>query len=413
MVISIILLLNNSFLRMRLSVIIVNYNVKYFLEQCLCSVKKAIEKTDAEVFVVDNFSTDGSADYLKKNFSWVKLIVNNKNEGFAKANNIALKQCIGDHILFLNPDTIIPENILEQCLNFFDKHDQAGAIGVKMVDGAGNFLPESKRSLPAPMVSFFKLSGLSALFPQSKFFNRYALGFLDENELHEVEVLCGAFMMVKKNVVLQIGGFDEAFFMYGEDIDLCYRIKKEGNKIYYLGDQTIVHFKGESAKKSSFNYVRIFYQAMKVFVKKHYSTGNAWMIKVLLNTGIYMRAFVSLIASPFKHPEKNRREETTKTNFLLVGDPLSAAEAANVIKQRMPEATIKKLQSLHSLTMEPAEFSEIVFCTGRLSYKESIQLIVNERNNFNYKWHGLHTKSIVGSKHKEFTGEIYYLEEEV
>src|SRR6476660_697571 len=193
---------------MRLSIIIVNYNVKFFLEQSLCSVKKAIEKIDVEVFVVDNCSADGRVDYLQKNFSWVKFIVNEKNEGFAKANNIALKQCTGDYILFLNPDTIIPENILEHCLDFFDKYPQAGAVGVKMVDGGGNFLPESKRSFPSPAVSFFKLSGLSSLFPRSKFFNRYALGFLDENEVHEVEVLCGAFLMVKKSILIQLRGFD-------------------------------------------------------------------------------------------------------------------------------------------------------------------------------------------------------------
>src|SRR3954469_6129345 len=183
---------------MQLSIIIVNYNVKFFLEQCLCSVKKAIENIDAEVFVIDNYSADGSVDYLQKNFSWIKFIVNKKNEGFAKANNIALKQCTGDYILFLNPDTIIPENTFRECLDFFDEHNHAGAIGVKMVDGAGNFLPESKRSFPSPLISFCKLSGLSVSFPRSKFFNKYALGFLDEDKVHEVDVLCGAFLMVKK-----------------------------------------------------------------------------------------------------------------------------------------------------------------------------------------------------------------------
>jgi len=396
-------------LAMQLSIIIVNYNVKFFLEQCLYSVKKAIEKIDAEVFVVDNCSTDSSIDYLQENFSWVIFIVNKKNEGFAKANNIALDQCTGDYVLFLNPDTIIPENILLNCLNFFNEHKDAGSVGVRMVDGAGNFLPESKRTFPSPVISFFKLSGLSGVFPQSKFFNRYALGFLKEDEVHEVDVLCGAFLMAKKSILLQLDGFDEAFFMYGEDIDLCYRIQKTGNKIYYLGDQTIVHFKGESAKKSSFNYVRIFYQAMNVFVKKHYGIGNARIMNLVLHAGIYTRASVSLIASPFKH-KKIRNTQTGKNNLILVGDPISAAEAEKIIKHDIQGATIKKLQSLHSLQKEQNEFSEIVFCTGRLSYKETIQLIVAVKNN-NYKWHGLHTKSIVGSTHKKFTGEVYSLRE--
>lgn len=398
---------------MRLSIIIVNYNVKFFLEQCLCSVKKAIENIDAEVFVIDNYSADGSVDYLQKNFSWVKFIVNKKNEGFAKANNIALKQCTGDHILFLNPDTIIPENTFRECLDFFDEHTHAGAIGVKMVDGAGNFLPESKRSFPSPLVSFCKLSGLSSSFPRSKFFNKYALGFLDEDKVHEVDVLCGAFLMVKKNILFQIGGFDEAFFMYGEDIDLCYRIQKAGNKIYYLGDQTIVHFKGESAKKNSSSHMRMFYRAMSVFVKKHYGSGNAQMIKILLNTGIYIRAFISLVAAPFKHRKKIQANEADTLNLLLVGDPISAAEAASIIRQNMPAATIKKLQSLHSLSMESDHSAEIVFCTGKLSYEESIGLTVKAKNNFSYKWHGLRTKSIAGSAHKEFTGEVYYLKDKV
>jgi len=398
---------------MRLSIIIVNYNVKFFLEQCLCSVKKAIEKIDAEVFVIDNCSADGSVDYLQKNFSWVRFIVNEKNQGFAKANNIALKQCAGDYILFLNPDTIIPENILESCLDFFDKHARVGAVGVKMVDGAGNFLPESKRSFPSPVVSFFKLSGLSSLFPQSKFFNKYALGFLDKDEVHEVDVLCGAFLMAKKNILIQIGGFDEAFFMYGEDIDLCYRIQKGGNKIWYLGDQTIVHFKGESAKKNSLNYVRIFYQAMSVFVKKHYNSGTARLINILLNAGIYIRAFVSLIESPFKRRKKIQGHEDARLNVLLVGDPVSVAEANNIIKHNRPEATIKNIQSLHSLSMQQNKLAEIVFCTGSLSYNDSIQLTVKAKNNFNYKWHGLHTKSIVESVTREFAGEVYYLTEEV
>jgi GT2 family glycosyltransferase len=394
---------------MQLSVIIVNYNVKFFLEQSLCSVKKAIEKIDAEVLVVDNCSSDGSVDYLQKNFPWVKFIANNKNEGFAKANNIALKQCSGNYILFLNPDTIIPENILEHCLDFFNNHSRAGAVGVKMVDGAGNFLPESKRSFPSPAVSFFKLSGLSSLFPRSKFFNRYALGFLDKNEVHEVDVLCGAFLMVKKNILIQLGGFDEEFFMYGEDIDLCYRIQKGGNKIYYFGDQTIVHFKGKSSKKNSSDYIHIFYRAMLVFVKKHY--GNAWKTRILLTMGIYIRASISLVIPLFKHQKKLQDNKTAIPNILLMGDPISVAEAHNIIKHNMPKAAIKKFQSLDLLSMQD-KYGEIVFCTGELSYKESIQLAVNAKNNFSYKWHGLHTKSIAGV-YKKFTGEVYYLTDEI
>ena len=177
--------------------------------------------------------------------------------------------------------------------------------------------------------------------------------------------------------------------MYGEDIDLCYRIQKAGNKIYYLGDQTIVHFKGESTKKNSASYVRMFYQAMSVFVKKHYSSGNAKLIKILLNMGINIRAFLSLIASPFKDSKKIQGRESGGTDILLVGDPISAAEAGNIIKNYMPDVAIKKLQSLRSVSIESDQFSEIVFCTGRLSYEESIGLTVKAKDNFSYKWHVL------------------------
>src|SRR5215813_5994571 len=205
---------------MDLSIIIVNYNVKYFLEQCLCSLQQAVKNMYTEVFVIDNGSTDGSVNYLQQQFPFVKFIVNDRNEGFAKANNIALKQCVGDYILFLNPDTIIAENILQDCIDFYNAHSDAGAIGVRMIDGSGSFLPESKRSFPSPIVSFHKLTGLSSLFPQSKLFNRYALGYLSEKEIHKVDVLCGAFLMAKTELLLQLNGFDESFFMYGEDIDL-------------------------------------------------------------------------------------------------------------------------------------------------------------------------------------------------
>jgi len=386
----------------QLSVIIVNYNVKYFLEQCLCSVQQAVKNIDAEIIVADNNSSDGSIEYLQEKFRAVKFIVNNKNEGYAKANNIALKECNGDHVLFLNPDTIIGENVLKNCIDFFQHQKETGALGVRMIDGSGNFLPESKRSFPSPAVSFFKLSGFSSLFPRSKLFNKYSLGFLSENEVHAVDVLCGAFLMTKKSLLLQLNGFDESFFMYGEDIDLCYRIQQAGYKIYYLGTETIIHFKGESSKQRSTEYVKMFYHAMMVFVKKHYN--NAWLTNFTLHAGIYLRAFASFITSPFKR-KKIYRKEIDKNKFLLIGDPFSAAEAENIINKNFQNVSIKKLQSLQSLSGQENEFDKIIFCNGRFSYKESIGFINRLKNKYQYMWHGMHTKSIVGSSDKEFTGE--------
>lgn len=287
---------------MQLSVIIVNYNVRFFLEQCLHSVQKAMSSLQGEIIVIDNASKDGSRSYLEPLFPDINFIWNAENTGFARANNQALQFAKGDFILFLNPDTIVPEDCFNKCLNFFERHPDAGAIGVRMLDGKGSFLPESKRSFPSPVISFYKLSGLTRLFPRSRIFGKYHLGYLDEHANHEVNVLAGAFMFIRKDVALQIGGFDEQFFMYGEDIDLSYRIQKtihpvtgEHYKNYYLSETSILHFKGESTKKGSLNYVRMFYLAMSQFVQKHYSSSRAGMFHVLIRSAIWGRAFISLI----------------------------------------------------------------------------------------------------------------------
>ena len=280
---------------MQLSVIIVNYNVKYFLEQCLYSVQKACLGIDAEIIVADNNSTDGSKEHLEQNFPTVNFIWNSENVGFAKANNQALAKAKGEFILFLNPDTILSEDSIEKCLQFFASNKMAGALGIHMIDGSGNFLKESKRAFPSPLTSLFKLSGLARLFPRSETFARYHLGHLPEKENHEVDVLAGAFMMMPKKVLDEIGNFDERFFMYGEDVDLSYRIQKAGYKNFYFAESTIIHFKGESTKRGSLNYVRLFYKAMSLFVKKHYSGSKAGVFIFLIQTAIIIRAFFSAL----------------------------------------------------------------------------------------------------------------------
>lgn len=243
--------------------------------------------------VVDNYSTDGSREYLEPVFPEIRFIWNEENTGFAKANNEALAFAKGKYVLFLNPDTIVPEDCFEKCLAFFESHPDAGAAGVKMIDGAGNFLRESKRAFPSPLTSLYKLSGLAKLFPHSKTFARYHLGNLSADENHEVDVLAGAFMIVPLQVLNIVGSFDETFFMYGEDVDLSYRIQKSGYKNYYFSETTIIHFKGESTKKGSLNYVRMFYSAMSLFVKKHYSGSRAGIFNILIQTGILLRATLS------------------------------------------------------------------------------------------------------------------------
>jgi GT2 family glycosyltransferase len=268
--------------------------VQHFLEQCLHSVDKATKNISAEVIVVDNNSVDGSIEMLKAKFPKVQLIENKKNTGFSYANNQAIKIAKSEYILLLNPDTVVEENTFEKVISFMDTHPDAGGLGVKMLDGKGNFLPESKRGLPTPAVAFYKMCGLSSIFPKSHIFGKYHLGFLDENKTNEVEILAGAFMLLRKTTLDKVGLLDETFFMYGEDIDLSYRIILGGYKNYYFPETRIIHYKGESTKKSSVNYVFVFYRAMVIFAQKHFSQNNAKLFSIIINIAIYFRAGVAI-----------------------------------------------------------------------------------------------------------------------
>jgi GT2 family glycosyltransferase len=279
----------------QLSVIIVNYNVKYFLEQALLSVRKAAKGLEVETIVVDNNSVDGSGEMVLEKFPEVQFIQNQINTGFAVANNQAIRLARGKYILLLNPDTVVEEDTFVKTLNFMDNHPEAGALGVRMIDGSGKFLPESKRGFPTPFVAFCKTFGLSHFFPTSKLFNRYHLGYLPEFEVNEVDVLAGAFMLMRAEALQQVGLLDEAFFMYGEDIDLSYRIVLGGYKNYYFPNTSIIHYKGESTKKGSLNYVKTFYQAMIIFAQKHFSGTEGKIFIAMLQLAIYIRAFLTLL----------------------------------------------------------------------------------------------------------------------
>jgi GT2 family glycosyltransferase len=279
-----------------LSIIIVNYNVRYFLEQCLHSLRPAVAGLAGEVIVVDNNSADGSVDYLSARFPEVRFIANRENTGFAVACNQGLAIAGGEAILFLNPDTLLAEGSLRTSLRFLNDHPEAGALGVRMIDGTGAFLKESKRSFPAPMTALYKLFGLSLLFPHSRVFGRYHLGHLPEHTDHEVDVLAGAYMLIRKSVLNAVGSFDESFFMYGEDVDLSYRIQAAGHKNFYLAGTTIIHFKGESTKRGSLNYVRLFYSAMNKFVRKHYGGAEAGVFRAAIQVAIGIRAGVAALA---------------------------------------------------------------------------------------------------------------------
>lgn len=283
---------------MQLSVIIVTYNSMGLLENCLFSVQKAMQTIDGEIIIVDNNSKDGSKEYLSSKFPEVEFIFNNKNLGFAKACNQGFKISSGDHILFLNPDTVLSETCLTACISFFKTHTDVGAVGVRMLDEKGKFLKESKRGLPSPSASFYKLFGVTAIFPGSKTIAKYYQGHIPENENNSVEVLSGAFMMIKRTVFEKVKGFDETFFMYGEDIDLSLRISQLGYKNYYLGKISIVHLKGGSTTYN-YKYVDDFYGAMKLFVKKHYNDKST-LYRLFLHAGISVRKMLSILALPFR-----------------------------------------------------------------------------------------------------------------
>ena len=242
---------------MKLTVVIVNYNVKYYIEQCLNSLEKALEGIESEIFVVDNHSEDDSVGYLRKRFEYVNIIESNRNLGFARANNIAIRRSSGEYILLLNPDTFVCENTIRGALEFSDKHLNAGGVGVKMYNADGTVAMESRRGLPTPMTSFYKMCGLCAKFPKSKRFGRYYMSYLDWDKPAKIDVVSGAFFLVRRSALDKVGLLDTDFFMYGEDIDLSYRLLKGGFDNWYLPFQ-ILHYKGESTHKTSFRYVHAY-----------------------------------------------------------------------------------------------------------------------------------------------------------
>ncbi len=278
-----------------LSLIIVNYNVKEFLQKLLDSIKEASNNLNTEVIVVDNASTDGSVEVLRERYSWVKLIDSKVNLGFGAANNLGLEISTGKYILLINPDTIVKEDTLDKMVEFFKNTPDAGMAGCKVLNPDGSLQLPCRRGFPGPWTSFTKITGLSTLFPKSKLFARYNLTFLDENETYEVDAISGAFMFFNREVYETIGGFDPEFFMYGEDLDLCYRTQKAGFKVYYYHDTQIIHYQGESTKRSNMNSTRVFYDAMHKFVKKHFS--SYLLVEVILQMAIFLRkllAFVSI-----------------------------------------------------------------------------------------------------------------------
>ncbi len=278
---------------MDLSVVIVNYNVRQFLENALSSVKRAMNGLQGEIFVVDNGSNDGSVEMVRMKFPEVCLVESKINLGFAKANNLALKRASGRFLMLLNPDTVVQEDTFKVMLEFFDDNPDVGLAGCKVLNPDGSFQRACRRSFPTPWVAFTKIMGLSTLFPKSKLFGKYNLTYLSTDETYEVEAISGSFMMMRREAYLRVGGLDESFFMYGEDIDWCYRVAQAGFKVYYVHSTKIIHYKGESTKRSDIDEIKLFYNAMQLFVEKHFST--SWVVEFFLTTGILLRAGIAFL----------------------------------------------------------------------------------------------------------------------
>ena len=369
---------------MKLSVVIVNYNVKYFLAQCLHSLYKALQPFSAEVIVVDNASKDESQAYIQRLYPQVQYIFNVENVGFARANNQALRLCKGEYVLLLNPDTILPEDNIQQVLDFMEEHPEAGACGVRMHSGEGNFLPESKRGYPSPEASFWRLSGLYRLFPNNPRFDAYYLSRFSPNEHHAVPVLAGAYMMMRRDAVVKAGLFDEDFFMYGEDIDLSCRIEEAGYTNYYLS-YPILHYKGESTKKLSYRYVSVFYDAMHIFFRKRGQHYN-FLSRSLVHGGIHLQCGLKMaVVAVHRSLLRFVPDREVTTRFVIF------AHAASV-------EGIQKLITKHDLTgphhfiisnersaalghdiviSQMHTFTHVVYDTRVFSYTKMLDLITN------------------------------------
>ncbi len=352
------------------SIVIVNYRVKYFLEQTIRSAQEALQNLAGEIIVVDNNSCDGSMEHIRKAFPDVICIENKENQGFGRANNQGFDIARGEYTLILNPDTIIGSDTIADCLDFYHSHPDCGGIGVNMHDGAGVFLPESKRSFPTPWVSFCKIFGLSKLFPNSPRFAKYHLRYLSAGEVHSVDILSGAFIFIKTSLLSEIKGFDEDFFMYGEDIDLSFRIVEKGYKNYYI-PTPIIHYKGESTKKNSFRYVKVFYEAMHIFFKKHYPNYSRFY-GFFITFAIKLRAAMSMMKRFFGRLFPSRKmAEKPLDNIIIV----SADSAPIIVKLASMPGKMRIVSTLSEIEIPASGDNLIVIDNRACSYQDVINFI--------------------------------------
>jgi len=376
---------------MQLSVIILNYNVRYFLEQCVLSVQKALQNIDAEIIVIDNNSSDDSCKMMKELFPNVKLIENRENIGFPKGNNIGVAQAKGEFICILNPDTVVAEDTFTKILNTKNWQLNTGIIGCKLIDGTGNFLPESKRGIPTPWVAFTKIFGLYKIFPKATLFNKYYASHLSENQSGKVDILVGAFMFMKRELYNEIGGFDENCFMYSDDIDLSFIVLKKEKFNFYFHETTVIHYKGESTVRDS-NYMKRFQWAMQFFYKKHFKKSIVF--------DVFMKIGVVVFSTIKKNQQRNK--EIPIDLLVLFSKRDLKLKSKKTIEYHFEFESFKCNSKLNY---------EIIFDTASFSNKEIIDyMILNKAKNITYKNYIPTSNFKIGSNNANDIGRIIICE---
>ncbi len=385
---------------MQLSVIILNYNVRYFLEQCVLSVQQAIQNLDAEIIVIDNHSSDDSCAMMKQRFPYIKLIENKENSGFPKGNNIAVSHAQGEYICILNPDTVVAEDTFEKILNsqLPTPNSQLGIIGCKLIDGTGNFLPESKRGIPSPWVAFTKIFGLYKVFPKSSLFSKYYAQDLTENQSGKVDILVGAFMMMKRELYNKLEGFDENCFMYADDIDLSYRALLLQKQNYYFHETTVIHYKGESTVKDA-TYMKHFREFMNFFYQKHFKRS------LFFNLMARFGAFYFSIVKVFKGKAKPK---VKPNQYILVSDNEVLKEKLALKLQKSVERTLMENGKIViSQSISKAKHAEVILDTNYTGFKNAIAFLEENKNkSLTFKLLPIESDFIIGSNSSNDRGEV-------
>ncbi|KFF11447.1 glycosyltransferase family 2 protein [Flavobacterium hydatis] len=383
---------------MQLSVIILNYNVRYFLEQCVLSVQEALKDIDSEIIVIDNDSPDDSCEMIRSRFPDIKLIKNTENLGFPKGNNIGVSQAQGDYICILNPDTVVAEDTFTKVLAFAKEQQDLGIIGVNLIDGAGNFLPESKRGVPTPWVAFTKITGLYKYFPKSKYFNRYYAQHLSKNQTGKVEILVGAFMIMKRDLYNEVGGFDEDCFMYSDDIDLSYMVLKKGKNNYYYAETTVIHYKGESTIKDE-KYMKRFQNAMNFFYKKHFKV--SFLFSLFMKIGIVFFSIVKMMQG------KTTVKTTPKEYFFYSMNDNLVEKLSLILQNKVTFCNLKKEKMVNSSLIYIGKGAEVILDNQYISFKKCIDMIKSERHKkITFKILPKSTAFLIGSDSSNDRGKI-------